>query len=545
MINLMLKKLEYISMKKGRFFSDKSYKYDTIFFITKYLYEYISGNKIIIDSTAQEKIIEKLVKAFTLPADQIDSNKNYLLETLGFLCYTGALEKESSTEYKVCDISQLDFITVSIENAYIYQYLVAYKTFVNDNLWSLYLQYLNTKVKSEKEELLQQIKRLMCHLSPSIGDPNSVWASNMVKFPIMVLGLANADNVITRTLNVKDEIIEPKELCANVEGTRSSSVKDNFYLHDFRINYVKNFLSGTKSNLIINKLVVDESKRIKGSRNIILYGVPGTGKTYATAEYAVAIIENRDIKDEDREELMKKYKQFQKDGKIAFTTFHQSYGYEDFIQGLRPENHDGVMEFKPVDGVFKKIADRALNDNESNYVIIIDEINRANMSKVLGELITLIEEDKRWGEVNELSVTLPSGEVFVVPNNLYIIGTMNTADKSISIIDVALRRRFEFIEQPVDPNKVSDIKLREILNKINFKLMDETDSTDLLIGHAYFMNKTINDLDKLLNRAIIPLLYEYFFDNGKKVKSVVEEAIKETGYKVDSSPLGRIKVVKE
>lgn len=545
MINLMLKKLENISMEKGRFFSDKSYKYDTIFFITKYLYEYISGNKIIIDSTAQEKIIEKLVKAFTLPADQIDSNKNYLLETLGFLCYTGALEKESSTEYKVCDISQLDFITVSIENAYIYQYLVAYKTFVNDNLWSLYLQYLNTKVKSEKEELLQQIKRLMCHLSPSIGDPNSVWASNMVKFPIMVLGLANADNVITRTLNVKDEIIEPKDLCANVEGTRSSSVKDNFYLHDFRINYVKNFLSGTKSNLIINKLVVDESKRIKGSRNIILYGVPGTGKTYATAEYAVAIIENRDIKDEDREELMKKYKQFQKDGKIAFTTFHQSYGYEDFIQGLRPENHDGVMEFKPVDGVFKKIADRALNDNESNYVIIIDEINRANMSKVLGELITLIEEDKRWGEVNELSVTLPSGEVFVVPNNLYIIGTMNTADKSISIIDVALRRRFEFIEQPVDPNKVSDIKLREILNKINFKLKDETDSTDLLIGHAYFMNKTINDLDKLLNRAIIPLLYEYFFDNGKKVKSVVEEAIKETGYKVDSSPLGRIKVVKE
>ena len=279
--------------------------------------------------------------------------------------------------------------------------------------------------------------------------------------------------------------------------------------------------------------------------NAILYGAPGTGKTYATAEYAVAIIENRDIKDEDREELMKKYKQLQKDGKITFTTFHQSYGYEDFIQGLRPENHDGVMEFKPVDGVFKRIADRALNDNESNYVIIIDEINRANMSKVLGELITLIEEDKRWGEVNELSVTLPSGEVFVVPNNLYIVGTMNTADKSISIIDVALRRRFEFIEQQVDPSKVSDTKLREVLNKINSKLKDETDSTDLLVGHAYFMNKTINDLDKLLNRAIIPLLYEYFFDNGKKVKSVVEEAIKETGYKVDSSTLGRIKVVKE
>lgn len=200
--------------------------------------------------------------------------------------------------------------------------------------------------------------------------------------------------------------------------------------------------------------------------NAILYGAPGTGKTYATAEYAVAIIENRDIKDEDREELMKRYRELQKEGKITFTTFHQSYGYEDFIQGLRPETKDGVMEFKPVDGVFKRIADKALNDNNSNYVIIIDEINRANMSKVLGELITLIEEDKRWGEINELSVTLPSGEVFVVPNNLYIIGTMNTADKSISIIDVALRRRFEFIEQQVDPSKVSDTKLRKFITRL-------------------------------------------------------------------------------
>ena len=101
-------------------------------------------------------------------------------------------------------------------------------------------------------------------------------------------------------------------------------------------------------------------------------------------------------------------------------------------------------------------------------------------------------------------------------NNLYIIGTMNTADKSISIIDVALRRRFEFIEQQVDPSKVTDTKLREVLNKINSKLKDETDSTDPLVGHAYFMNKTIDDLDKLLNRAIIPLLYEYFLITERK-----------------------------
>ena len=279
--------------------------------------------------------------------------------------------------------------------------------------------------------------------------------------------------------------------------------------------------------------------------NAILYGAPGTGKTYATAEYAVAIIENRAIQEEDREKLMDKYRDLQKKGRITFTTFHQSYGYEDFIQGLRPENRDGVMVFKSVDGVFKRIADKALKDNENNYVIIIDEINRANMSKVLGELITLIEEDKRWGEENGLSVTLPSGEPFAVPNNLYILGTMNSADKSISIIDVALRRRFEFIEQQVDLSKVKDATLRGVLKKVNEKLKGETESTDLLVGHAYFMNKTVNDLGNILNRAIIPLLYEYFFDNGKKVKSVVEEAIKDTGYKVDSGALGRIRVVKE
>ncbi|MGO4972404.1 McrB family protein [[Clostridium] aminophilum] len=284
--------------------------------------------------------------------------------------------------------------------------------------------------------------------------------------------------------------------------------------------------------------------------NSIIYGAPGTGKTYSTAEYAQAIIEGVSLTDfrasnPERKEVMKRYNDLVRAGQIVFTTFHQSYGYEEFIQGLRPDTTSDKMNFKTVDGVFKRIADRALNDDENNYVIIIDEINRANISKVFGELITLIEDDKRWGELNQTSATLQSGDPFAVPNNLYIVGTMNSADKSISLIDAALRRRFEFIEQKPDASLVTDPTMQNILIKLNSMLADQLDSADLLIGHSYFMNKTVDDLPKVLNNSIIPLLYEYFYDNKKKVMGVLNSAVEQVDYVIEDDKLGRIYVERQ
>ena len=283
--------------------------------------------------------------------------------------------------------------------------------------------------------------------------------------------------------------------------------------------------------------------------NLIIYGAPGTGKTYSTAEYALAILENSIVdkakkNDTERREVMKKYKEYIRKGQVVFTTFHQSYGYEEFIQGLRPDTDSSSMSFKTVDGIFKRIADEALNDAEKNYVIIIDEINRANISKVFGELITLIEEDKRWGEVNETCATLQSGDVFAVPNNLYIVGTMNSADKSISLIDAALRRRFDFVEQKPQPELVENAKMKEVLTKINSKLADELESSDLLIGHSYFMNKTEDELIPVLNNNIIPLLYEYFYDNKKKVANVLDYSVGNLEIEIVDDNLGRLSVMK-
>ena len=265
------------------------------------------------------------------------------------------------------------------------------------------------------------------------------------------------------------------------------------------------------------------------SLNSILYGPPGTGKTYKTAARCVEICDGVDqAKGQDGGKIRSRYRELVDDERVEFVTFHQSYGYEEFVEGLRPAvAKEGGAGFR-LDvrrGVLRRIARRARKDPTSAYVLVVDEINRANISKVMGELITLLEEDKREGAENEIAVTLPhSGKRFTLPSNLHILGTMNTADRSIALIDTALRRRFEFEEMAPDPkllHNVDGIDLPNVLTKINERLEYLIDR-DHLIGHAWLMNTgTKDDVDRVMRRKIIPLIAEYFYDDWGKVRAVL------------------------
>lgn len=404
-------------------------------------------------------------------------------------------------------------------------------------------------------------------------------------------------------------------------------------------------------------------KLLQANKNLILTGAPGTGKTYKTAEIAVALIDGTDKLPSTRIDLMKRYKELIDAKQIAFTTFHQSMDYEEFIEGLKPivdEDNHGEMTYQVKDGIFKEICGYAYKNYENfnkpkeqlsketwseekfnkflideiidgctmkkttdgsefkvfgvneekksiyykqtgvkgsnrnalysdiinayidgttendailknkrlsrtarneglvtyysslvkafseyldknnyhfdptvenknqnielkKYILIIDEINRGNISKIFGELITLLEKDKRLGEENEITATLPySQEKFGVPSNLFIIGTMNTADRSIGHIDYAIRRRFSFLSLKSDENVISSYdkydngikeKAISLFNEIKIfisaNINADLDADDLMIGHSYFLCKSADDLKMRLEFEIIPLIEEY------------------------------------
>jgi 5-methylcytosine-specific restriction protein B len=425
-------------------------------------------------------------------------------------------------------------------------------------------------------------------------------------------------------------------------------------------------------------ITMDMNENIKFSHNIILYGPPGTGKTYNTAIYAVSICDGKSVDElTDYNAVMERYKQLYDEHRIAFTTFHQSYGYEEFIEGIKPsvDKNKSDVEYTIASGVFKAFCESArkvhvsdidnnngtvwvirnragdkdvdvdfeerlykesvikieditnynrqcrlfpimnmgdwvvlgkgytinaigiiadespeeINDgvfhwqrkvkwlgtnleynckeinggkyisnfavaksrmtvinlqklvtdkkNEKPYVFIIDEINRGNISKIFGELITLIEDSKREGTAEEACAILPySGEKFSVPSNVYILGTMNTADRSIALMDTALRRRFDFIEMMpnsdilrekgadkvvADGHELDVAAMLDIINERIAFLYDREHT----IGHAFFMGlvdePSIEKLATIFRKSVVPLLQEYFYDDYQKIQLVL------------------------
>lgn len=263
----------------------------------------------------------------------------------------------------------------------------------------------------------------------------------------------------------------------------------------------------------------DELERLisllENKKNLILKGAPGVGKTFIAKRLANVMMEEKD------------------DTRIHMVQFHQSYSYEDFIEGFRPKSEGDGFELKT--GPFVTFARKAARDPERDYFFIIDEINRGNMSKIFGELMMLIEDDKRGIDVN----LLYSNELFSVPPNLFIIGMMNTADRSLALLDYALRRRFAFFEvSPVFQNEPfqsyvdgvnNPVILRRVINEIeqlNKQIITEL-GTGFQIGHSYFMDKayqvdTANRVEEIIEFEIIPQLYEYWFDDEAKANDWAE-----------------------
>ncbi len=290
------------------------------------------------------------------------------------------------------------------------------------------------------------------------------------------------------------------------------------------INTIKNLMKN------IPEIIITPSPR-QFPLNQILYGPPGTGKTYHTVIKALEIINNRPFTEQEKtkekydKEFLPEFNRLKQQGQIQFLTFHQNYSYEDFMVGIRPNLQDGQISYKLYEGPFKQIADRARKDSNNNYVLIIDEINRGNISKIFGELITLIEEDKRAGNKHALSAPLLyQDKEFSVPNNLYIIGTMNTADKSIALVDIALRRRFVFEEMMPKAellNPIEEFNLPKWFSQLNQKITDLIDK-DHQIGHSYFIGKTTKEeLHHVFYQCILPLLNEYFYGESEKLSQVI------------------------
>ncbi|WP_303804705.1 McrB family protein [Ruminococcus flavefaciens] len=352
--------------------------------------------------------------------------------------------------------------------------------------------------------------------------------TNSMVFREIGVGIKNVDDISHYIFNCR-KIIDYRNSHFKFKNMRIFDVMSWKLLAEFKTE------TENKSD---TDLTHRKHSKSEASLNQILYGPPGTGKTYNVVKYAVQLIEGKKNDDEPYSAIKERYEKYANSGQIKFTTFHQAYSYEEFVEGIRPvvvdrygndtsvAHEDTTVIYRPFNGVFKSLCEKASKSPHMKFVSIIDEINRGNISRIFGELITLIENTKRGS-----SVILPySQSDFFVPSNVYILGTMNTADRSIAMLDTALRRRFDFVEMMPMPSLLGDcggVDLCELLTALNERIEYYYDR-EHAIGHAYFMNadgciKTLDELKEVFATKIIPLLQEYFFDDYERIKLVLND----------------------
>lgn len=282
----------------------------------------------------------------------------------------------------------------------------------------------------------------------------------------------------------------------------------------------------TESTLDGTAALIDEILVRKGQ--VILYGPPGTGKTY-WAERTARDLAASSAFGKPFAELDAAQQSRVTDHYVRLCTFHPGYGYEDFLEGYRPELSSGQMAFVHRDGIFKQLCEAAQAEPNRNFYLIIDEINRGDIPRIFGELITLLERDKRGKEV-----LLPlSGRPFTVPHNVYLIGTMNTADRSVALLDTALRRRFGFVELMPDYSLLADtvvegIPLGPWLAALNRQIVEHVgrDARNLQIGHAYLMQNgkpitSFSHFVRVVREDLLPLLQEYCYEDYQTLEEIL------------------------
>lgn len=300
-----------------------------------------------------------------------------------------------------------------------------------------------------------------------------------------------------KTIESAEPITTSPIVAENIDTESDNSYDSTKFLSEV-------FMSEEEYNRLRSQLLL--------KKNIILQGAPGVGKTFSARRLAYSIMGKRD------------------DGRICLVQFHQNYSYEDFVEGYKPAGDS----FELRKGIFYKFCEQAKCNPEERYFFIIDEINRGNLSKIFGELLMLIEKDYRGAKE---CITLPySGEKFYVPDNLYIVGMMNTADRSLAMIDYALRRRFSFFtlkpgfesdgfkrrQAELGNAKYNTLVARIIeLNKAIVK--DNSLGAGFEIGHSCLCFKSVAEVDDawlyaVVHHDIIPMLEEYWFDNPTSVE---------------------------